>query len=228
MAASVIDLGRSIVRDTDVRYVATAGTTAVTDDCRYWVGNGNAAQTFQLPNAAARQGQAFHVKKAPNVTGALVVTSAGGTIDGAAAETISVGQGFRSFVSDGTDWLIFGGNVLPVIYQLSNVASGGTIAGASGIDASLASTYRVTCAANATLGPPQAATAVDGDIIELEILCTAAGTITTTITGTAPNIIFLTGAAGATVAIGAGKRAFFQLKFVSGVGWFLRGQSVQA
>lgn len=220
---AVLDFSQTLIKEGDVTYISAA-SGSITDADRYYIGTYSGQQTLTLPSAVGRIGQRFYVKKEVGASGPLTVTSAGGTIDGATSEAISVGAGFRQFVSDGANWRIFGGTILPVVYQMANVGSGGTIS----IDASLASVYRVTCAASATLAVPQANTAIDGDTLEVEILCTAAGTITVTTTGTAPNVILLTGASGATIAVPAGKRCFMQLRFTAGVGWFLRGQSVQA
>jgi hypothetical protein len=213
----VVDFAQTLVREGDVTYVSTA-SGSITDADRYYIGTYNGLQTLTLPSAVGRIGQRFYVKKELGGSGPLTVTSAGGTIDGATSEVISVGAGFRQFVSDGTNWRIFGGNIMPVIVQLTQIATGNIT-----IDASLGTIYRITVTgASCTVVPPAVANAVDADTVNLEILCNAACTVTFG-TGTAPATIIPTGAAWSSLTVQAGKRMFVTMRYVAGVAWFLLG-----
>ncbi len=145
----------------------TAATTLTDTDSTLFV-NSAASVTVTYPTAVGRAGKRFLVVKAG--TGPLVLDPAGTeTINGATTETISMQWGFREVESDGTNWIITGGKVDPVIANLTDIAAAGTLT----INAAAATVYRARLmGATATLGVPT--NPVDGDVINLELFPTVA------------------------------------------------------
>lgn len=108
----------------------------------------------------------------------------------------------------------------PKIIPLANVGAGGTIT-ADAAAGPTNSIFRVTTTGStATLGLP--ANPSDGYQANVEVLANAALTLTINAS------IQLTGGAVASIPVAAGKRWFGLLRYVTGVGWFLLGSSVQA
>lgn len=62
------------------------------------------AFTVTLPNAVARMGQQPIFVKRTNAGAAVTVGSAGGTIDGAATQSLASQYAVQGYVSDGTNW----------------------------------------------------------------------------------------------------------------------------
>lgn len=108
------------------------------------------------------------------------------------------------------------GDLIPTIVQLAQIATGNIA-----INAALGDLFRINVTgATATVTVPTNGT--DGQTVNLEINPSAALTLTINAS------ILLTGAAGPTLPIPAGKRAFLAFRFVTGVGWFATGAAVQA
>lgn len=197
----------------------TANYTLTDNDAVVVFNTASGAMTANLPTAVGRAGRRYVIKKLGGSTANPLTIDANGTetIDGALTEIISVAGGFREIVSDGTNWHIISGKVEPVIVTLANVGAGGTIS----IDASIGSVYRVTTTGStATLAVPT--NPIDSDLIAVEILANAALTLTINAS------ILLTGGATGSVSIPINKRTFITMRYVTSVGWFVLGQSVQA
>jgi len=177
------------------------------------------AMTANLPTAGGRAGRRFTIKKKGGATAnPLTIDPSGSeTIDGALTEVISVAGGFREVISDGTNWHIIAGKVEPVILDAGSIAAAGTW----NIDASMASTYRAS-AAGSTISLAVPTNPIDGDPIMLELLAPAGGTSLTVNAS-----ILLTTGITSPIAVGASKRWFGGLKYVTGVGWFLLASTVQ-
>lgn len=62
------------------------------------------AFTVTLPNAYGRMGQQPIFVKRTSAANNITVASAGGTIDGAATQTLASQYAVKGFVSDGTNW----------------------------------------------------------------------------------------------------------------------------
>jgi hypothetical protein len=193
----------------------TANYTLVdADHQRLVMFNSASNLTATLPAAAGRTGTRFIIKKIG--TGTLTIDPNGTeTIDGALTEVISVSNGFRVIESDGTGWQVIGGRIDPVVATLANVGNGGTIS----INAAQASVYRVsTTGATATLAVPT--NSVDADVVNVEVLATAALTLSLN-----ASIVNCSGATfPASVAIN--KRAFLGLRCISST-WYLLAYSVE-
>lgn len=189
----------------------------ITDSDTVIIGNTSTAGfTLTLPTAVGRTGRRFLIKKIGG-NNPLTIASNGGTIDSASTEQISMNYGFREVVSDGTNWMVTGGKVDPVIVSLGNVANGGTLT----IDASAATVYRATATgAGFTLAVPT--NPIDGDQINVEVLASVSTSMTIHAS------ILLTTGVTTPIAIASGKRWFGGLRYVTGVGWFLLASTVQS
>lgn len=175
-----------------------------------------ASTTITLPTAVARSGRRFIVKKAFNFGFPVIIASNGGTIDGATTETIIVAGGFRELVSDGANWSIVGGTVVPVLNSPTAPANAGTLT----VDATLASVFRLTPAvAGYTLAAPTSP--VDGVQINFEFTPSVAFTLTLSAA------ILLTTGITTPISVASGKKAFLGLRY-SGAAWYLIASTVQS
>ncbi len=176
-----------------------------------------ASMVATLPTAVGRSGRRFTVKKLGGSTiNMLTIASNGGTIDGLVTEIISVSGGFRELISDGTNWHIVGGGVLPVITTLTTISTGNI-----NIDASVGSLYRITVT-GATAALPVPTNAIDGDVINVEVY---ASTVAVTLTINAS--IIEAGGLAASYVIPIGKVLHLALRFrnVAPAGWRLLASS---
>lgn len=220
-AAGVLRTAGQILADKGVLLPApptkTANYTLADTDEVVIFNPSSGALTGTLPTAVGRAGKRFTIKKLAGTTpnSVIIATTSSQTIDGATTETISVAGGFRELISDGANWHIIGGKVEPVVISLANVGAAGTI----NVDASIGSVYRVTVASGAcSLAVPT--NPIDADQINLEILATAAATIT-------PNasITNCTGVASP-FSIAAGKVLYLGLRYRASV-WKLLAYAIE-
>lgn len=196
--------------------VAKTAAYTLTDTDGVVVVTPTASTTITLPTAVGRTGKRFLIKKAFGAGFPVIIASAGGTIDGASTETIMVAGGFRELVSDGTNWFIVGGSVVPVINSPTAPANGGTLT----VDATLASVFRLTPAvAGYTLAVPTSG--VDGAQINFEFTPSVAFSLTL-----ASGILLTTGIT-TPIAVASGKKMFLGLRF-SGSSWYAIAQTVQS
>jgi hypothetical protein len=174
-----------------------------------------ASTTITLPTAVGRGGKRFIVKKVFGAGFPVIIASAGGTIDSATTETIMVAGGFREFISDGTNWFICGGSVVPVLNTPTAPSNGGTLT----VDATVASVFRLTPAvAGYTLATPTSP--IDGMQINFEF------TPSVTFSLIIASGILLTTGITTPIAVASGKKAFLGLRY-SGSSWYLIASAVQ-
>jgi hypothetical protein len=91
-----------------IRLVAgTTDTILATDDVVVYTGT--AAKAVALPAATVQKGKVYRFSN--QNTGAVTITPASGTIDGAATQTVAAGAAgapiVRGLISDGTNWFTF-------------------------------------------------------------------------------------------------------------------------
>jgi hypothetical protein len=196
---------------------AVTGNTTLTDaDGVVIVTPSGGTATATLPTPVGRTGKRFVVKKAYGATAyAVSIATAAATIDGAATEVIMVAGGYREVISDGANWHIIGGTVIPVIYTPAAPTNGATVTP----DATMASVFRYTPAvAGWILGNPT--NGVDGLQINIEITPSTAFTLT--ITGPA-----LTTGITQPVAVANAKKCFVGLRYSGGT-WYVIALTTQS
>jgi hypothetical protein len=197
-----------------LRAVTGNATIADTDGIVIVTPSGSTA-TATLPTPVGRTGKRFIIKKAYGATAFSVsIATAAGTIDGNATELIMVAGGYRELVSDGSNWHIIGGTVIPVLYSPTAPTNGSTV----NFDCTMASVFRFTPAvAGWILGNPT--NGIDGLQVNVEITPSTAFVLT--ITGPA-----LTTGLSSTVSIASGKKCFIGLRY-SGSTWYVLASTVQ-
>jgi hypothetical protein len=84
----------------------TGSTTLAAAQSGVVLVNNAAAATITLPAATSAKGVTFTVKRL--TANAVTVNTAGGTIDGAASQSLAAQYSFITVVSDGTNWYIIG------------------------------------------------------------------------------------------------------------------------
>lgn len=198
-------------------YRAVTGNTATVTaaDGVLVVTPSSATSVVTVPTPVGNAGKRYIIKKASGATGfAVQIVPAAGLIDGQSSETIMVAGGYREIISDGTNYQIIGGTVIPVITSPTAPTNGATVTP----DSTLASVFRYTPAvAGWILGNPT--NGVDGDQINIEI--TPSTTFSLTITGPA-----LTTGITSPVAVASGKKCFVGLRY-SGSTWYVIALAVQ-
>jgi hypothetical protein len=80
-----------------------ANTTGNSATCHYLVENTSGSNAITLPSAVGLYGMSFIVKNSAN--GIVTLASNGGTIDGAATQTLTEYQSL-TVVSNGTNWIL--------------------------------------------------------------------------------------------------------------------------
>lgn len=199
----------------------TTTSDALTDLDSTLIVNSASNLTVTLPTAVGRAGRRYTLVKTG--TGVLTIDPAGSeTIAGALTETISTQFGFREIESDGTNWVIVGGKVDPIIAALADTAAAGTLT----INAAAASVYRGRLTGStATLAAPT--NPVDGDVVNVELYPTVACSLTIA------SAVVLTGGITSPISIPAGKLWSAALRYraatnpaTSAAAWRLLASSV--